>query len=278
LLYKYTTNYNYSAQLFLQQYTQTKKKKACKILALAPSYSNKNAPTWRNPYEQDLRKMLDRLPGATRELDSLESMFGGTFLRDMDANETKFKEVAHSYDILHLAVHGLVDHDKPELSGLALEEDNDTIHDNILYAYEIKQLDLKAQMVVLSACETGIGKYQRGEGVLSIGRGFMYAGVPSLVTTLWKLNDYTSTFIITEFYKNIRKGQAKDEALRNAKLLYLQRNHGINSHPALWACLVQVGNYEPLNIQPNRFKQYMIIIGIIALLLAIAIFLKQRKK
>ncbi|MFK7796618.1 MAG: CHAT domain-containing protein [Aureispira sp.] len=278
LLRQYTTNYNYSAYLFLQQQTQTNNKKACKILALAPSYSNKNAPTWRNPYERNLRKILDQLPGATRELDSLEAMFGGAFLRDQEANETNFREIAASYDILHLAVHGLVDEAKPELSGLALEEDNHSVQDNILYAYEIKQLDLNAQMVVLSACETGIGKYQRGEGVLSIGRGFMYAGVPSLVTTLWKLNDNTGPFIITEFYKNLHKGLPKDEALRQAKLLYLNRYNGIASHPALWACLVQVGNYAPLNIQPNHSNQYVIIIGALIFLLGIGIFILQRKK
>lgn len=276
LLRQYTTNYNYSAYLFLQQRTQSKKN--CKILALAPSYSNKNAPTWRNPYEQNLRKMLDQLPGATRELDSLESMFGGAFLRDQEANETNFRKIAASYDILHLAVHGLVNEAKPELSGLALEEDNHSVQDNILYAYEIKQLDLNAQMVVLSACETGIGKYQRGEGVLSIGRGFMYAGVPSLVTTLWKLNDNTGPFIITEFYKNLHAGLPKDEALRQAKLLYLERYNGIASHPALWACLVQVGNYAPLNIQPNRSNHYIIAIGVLVFLLGIVIFIKQRKK
>lgn len=278
LLREYTTNYNYSAQLFLQQCKQPPKNRGCEILALAPSYSNKTAPNWRNPYEQKIRQELPELPGAIRELDFLKGLFRGTFLYNKAANETNFKEKAPNFSILHLAVHGLVDQEKPELSGLALEEDNCREEDNILYAYEIKQLDLEAQLVVLSACETGIGKYQRGEGVMSIGRGFMYAGVPSLMTTLWSLNDYSSSIIIKEFYQNLQDGMPKDKALRQAKLHYLDNYNGVASHPALWACFIQVGDYAPLVIETNDQQWYYAIAAVLALLSSIVIFIKTRKK
>ncbi|MGH1339152.1 MAG: CHAT domain-containing protein [Aureispira sp.] len=278
LLRDYTTNYNYSAQLFLQQRAQIQKNSACRILALAPSYSNKTAPNWRNPYERKLREHLEELPGAVRELQFLDKLFGGDFLYNKDANETNFKKKAPAYDILHLAVHGLVDNKKPELSGLALEENNSRLEDNILYAYEIKQLDLQAQLVVLSACETGIGKYQRGEGVMSIGRGFMYAGVPSLMTTLWSLNDQSTPFIMKAFYQNLQNGLPKDKALRHAKLHYLKHYNGVAAYPALWACFVQVGDYAPLKIKPNYQKWYYGGVGILAVLLIIFVFLKMRKK
>lgn len=278
LLHQYTTNYNYSAQLFLQQKTKRVKKKGCEILAVAPSYSNKSAPEWRNPYERQLRKELTELPGAVRELNFLKELFGGEFLYKEEANEANFKEKAPSYEILHLAVHGLLDEEKPELSGLALEEDNSREEDNILYDYEIKQLDLQAQLVVLSACETGIGKYQHGEGVMSIGRGFMYAGVPSLMTTLWSLNDYSGYIIIKEFYQNLQNGLPKDEALRQAKIHYLQQHNGVVTHPSFWACLIQVGDYNALNIEPNNQKWYYGIAGLLVLLLGIGIFIKIRKK
>lgn len=278
LLRDYTTNYNYSAQLFLQQRAQRKQRKGCKILALAPSYSNKNAPEWRNPYERQLRRELPGLPGAVRELDFLKSLFRGDFLYNEAANETNFKKKAATFDILHLAVHGLVDENKPELSGLALEEDNSREEDNILYAYEIKQLDLEAQLVVLSACETGIGKYQRGEGVMSIGRGFMYAGVPSLMTTLWSVNDYSSSIIIKKFYENLQQGMPKDEALRQAKLHYLDHFNKVAAYPALWACFVQVGDYAPLNMASKHQPWYYLAIGLVVLLIGIIVFIKMRKK
>lgn len=278
LLHQYTTNYNYSAQLFLQQKAKRAKKKGCEILAVAPSYSNKNAPEWRNPYERQLRRELAELPGAVRELNFLKELFGGDFLYEEEANEANFKQKAPSYEILHLAVHGLLDEEKPELSGLALEEDNSREEDNILYDYEIKQLDLQAQLVVLSACETGIGKYQHGEGVMSIGRGFMYAGVPSLMTTLWSLNDYSGYIIIKEFYQNLQNGMPKDEALRQAKIYYLQQHNGVVTHPSFWACLIQVGDYNALNIEPNNQKWYYGAAGILVLLLGIGIFIKIRKK
>ncbi len=280
LLRQYATNYNYSAQLFLQQRAQRKKKQPCSILGLAPFYSNKTAPKWRNPYEQQLRKELPALSGAVKELEFLSQSLNlkGSFLYGEAANEANFKAKAAQFNILHLAVHGLVNEEKPELSGLALEEDNNREEDNILYAYEIKQLDLQAQLVVLSACETGIGKYQHGEGVMSIGRGFMYAGVPSLMTTLWNLNDYSSLMITKEFYKNLENGLAKDEALRQAKLSYLDDMQGITTHPALWACFVQVGDYAPLTLQHNYQQWYFLALGLLILVIALVIFMKMRKK
>lgn len=278
LLRTHTIHYNYSALLLLAQRADASRKAGHKILAFAPSYSNKKAPEWRNPYERQLRQRLEELPGATQEFNFLKRHFGGLFLNKEKASETAFKKNASQYDILHLAVHGIVDHEKPELSGLALEEDNSRQEDNILYAYEIKQLDLKAQLVVLSACETGNGRYQRGEGVLSIGRGFMYAGVPSLLTTLWSLNDDTGAFIIEQFYENLRQGMDKDEAIRQAKLSYLDNRNGIAAHPALWACFVQVGDYSSLEIAPPFIWYHYLYAGLGLLVLVALFFVYKTRK
>ncbi|MBL4648330.1 MAG: CHAT domain-containing protein, partial [Aureispira sp.] len=176
----------------------------------------------------------------------------------------------------HFAVHGLVDTKNPEYSGLALSEDGSKTEDNILYTYEIKQLDLNADLVVLSACETGIGKYQLGEGILSIGRDFMYAGVPSMLTTLWSLNDYSSSIIIEQFYTNLGAGMDKDEAIRQAKLFYLDNYNGLSTHPAFWACFVQIGDYNSIPIHKNLMLWY---IGFaVAAVLAFMGFLFRKNK
>ena len=90
-------------------------------------------------------------------------------------------------------------------------------------------------MVVLSACETGIGKLQRGEGIISLARAFAYAGAKSIVTSLWSVNDQKTKDLMLLFYKNLRKGKSKSEALREAKLSFIAKNDNPNAHPFFWA-------------------------------------------
>jgi len=248
LVKDYIVSYNYSGTLLLAQQAAQKNIINGNILALAPSYADNTTPEWRGERETNLREHLIELPGAEEEVSKLRELFVGKFFIGADANESIFKENAEQHGILHLAMHGLVDKKNPEFSGLAMTEDRGKGEDNFLYAYEIKQLELNAGLVVLSACETGIGKYQRGEGVVSIGRGFIYAGAPALLMTLWSLNDQSGAIIIEKFYKNMSEGQPKDEAIRNAKLYYLDKFPSRYSHPFMWAAFIQVGDYSPIKI------------------------------
>jgi CHAT domain-containing protein len=277
LIRDYKVNYNYSATLWIEHLIKKTIPKNGQILALAPNYKNKTAPEWRSPYEKKLRKELVKLPGAIRELEFLKWTFAGSFLTNNAATETAFKKEVLDYSILHFAVHGLVDTKNPEYSGLALSEDGSKTEDNILYTYEIKQLDLNADLVVLSACETGIGKYQLGEGILSIGRDFMYAGVPSMLTTLWSLNDYSSSIIIEQFYTNLGAGMDKDEAIRQAKLFYLDNYNGLSTHPAFWACFVQIGDYNSIPIHKNLMLWY-IGFAVAAVLVFMGFLFRKNKK
>lgn len=278
ILRNYTINYNYSATLLLRQLGQTRMATNHNIFALAPSYEESIAPEWREKQAVLLRDKLGELPGAIEEVNALKEKFSGKFLVGTAANETLFKEEASTYGILHLAMHGLVNHKQPNFSGLALTEDHSKTEDNFLYAYEIKELDLHADLVVLSACETGSGKYQRGEGVVSIGRSFMYAGTPALLMTLWKLNDQTGSFIIAEFYKNIQAGMTKDEAIRQAKLIYLNQASMSSAHPFLWAPFIQVGDFSPISINSRSSNLWIYAtVGSILLLLSL-LYLKIKKE
>lgn len=284
LLNRYSINYNYSALLFIQQRKQ-RSTAANQIFALAPTYNYPTSP-WRNPQEIARRKHFQELPGASNELQFLKNRFAGLFVykdntAEREATERAFRKHALKYGILHLAVHGVVDREKPELSGLALEEDSSRTFDNFLYAYEIKQLDLQqTQLVVLAACKTGDGQFQRGEGILSIGRSFMYAGVPSLLTTLWNLNDHTSATIVENFYQYLAEGKTKDEALRQAKIDYLTNNgQGIAAHPQLWACFVQVGDYTSISIAPQSIfirYPYLVYSSVGGALVLLLLFLRIR--
>ena len=278
LLRDYKVSYNYSGTLLMAQ--QAKKENIINgnILALAPSYAPTEMPNWREKREVELRKTLIELPGAVNEVSKLEELYAGQFYIGQQANETIFKTSAPKHGILHLAMHGLVDQKDPEYSGLALTEDQSKEEDNFLYAYEIKQLGLQAGLVVLSACETGIGKYQRGEGVVSIGRGFMYAGAPSLLMTLWSLNDQSGAAIIEQFYHNLSQGMEKDEAIRQAKLFYLDNYPNEYTHPFMWAAFVQVGDYSSIKINHKKNWNYYIIGTVIFLLISFFLLILKKQK
>lgn len=259
LINDYTISYNYSGSLLIAQQSQKNQIVNGDILALAPSYASANTPEWRGEREATLRKGLIELPGAAEEVSKLKTLFAGKFFIGAEANELLFKKEAPQHGVLHLAMHGLVDKTNPEFSGLAMTEDNNKKEDNFLYAYEIKQMSLKAGLVVLSACETGIGKYQRGEGVVSIGRGFMYAGAPALLMTLWSLNDQSGALIIESFYKNLSSGMQKDVAIREAKLGYLTQCSPTAAHPFLWAAFIQVGDYSAITV--NTKSSWLLYMG-----------------
>lgn len=278
LIQKYKVNYNYSAGLFLQHSANQKSTKNGQILGLAPDYKEKTTPEWRNPKEQKIRTALRELPGATLELSFLETHFKGSFLHHEFATEQEFKQKAAEFSLIHLAVHGLVNRSHPELSALVLFEDNSKKEDNILYAYEIEQLNLNTDLVVLSACETGIGQYQSGEGILSISRDFMAAGVPSVLSTLWSLNDYSSSILIKQFYNNLSQGMEKDEAIRQAKLHYLEHYQGIAAHPALWACFVQFGDYSSIPIKTNNTNWLFISLTILSVFVVIGFWIFRKRK
>lgn len=278
LLHDFSTNYNYSGRLWLERNALSKKAVNNRILALAPQYSGVELPDWRGQREVDLRKKLTDLPGAFDEVKHLEENYAGDFYSGYAANETLLKKEAANYGILHLAMHGLVNPKKPEFSGLALAEDNSKDEDNFLYAYEIEQLPIHTSLIVLSACETGIGQYQRGEGVVSIGRSFIYAGAPSLLMTLWNLNDQSGAVIIEEFYKNLNEGMEKDEAIRQAKLFFLETYPQEYAHPFLWAPFVQVGSYESISIAAKSNWWPYILLGIVGLFSIILLIYSRRRK
>jgi hypothetical protein len=119
-------------------------------------------------------------------------------------------------------MHGEADFDNPKFGHLIFTNVGvDALEESLLYHYEIANLDLNAQLAVLSACETGVGKYEAGEGVFSLARSFMYAGVPSIVMSLWKVNDQSTSQIMPLFYQNLSKGMEKSRAFTRRQIRIL---------------------------------------------------------
>jgi len=231
---------------------------------MAVTYTNvEKVPDARPATVKQLRKRLSPLKGTAKELALLEEKYDGDYYVDDYASEYYFKKYASQYGILHLAMHGIVQPNYPDLSCMALAEDGYAKEDNLLTINEIKQLDLKCGLVVLSACQTGYGKYQKGEGVISLGRSFMYAGTPAVVMTLWQLSDYSAPVIMDLFYEQLKAGKLKDEALRQAKINYLAKAKGIAAHPAFWACYVQLGNTDNIAVSEPVTHIWWFIIPIV---------------
>ncbi|NTV83405.1 MAG: CHAT domain-containing protein, partial [Bacteroidales bacterium] len=232
------------------------------VLALAPSSSMITRSMLANNAE--LAKELEgdlELPGAIWEAENILKMMKGMKLIGEEATEAEFKKLAPSYDILHFATHTRIDNENPLSSVLSFYPYDGSGEDGMLHTYEIYNLDLKGELAVLSACSTGNGKLEKGEGVISLARAFTYAGMPSVMMTLWDVEDISTGNILPFFYRLLREGYDKDIALRQAKLKYLERTKPeIETHPAFWSGFVLYGN--------NRgFRQEIVGIYTISLLI-----------
>ncbi|UJH68547.1 CHAT domain-containing protein [Allomuricauda sp. SCSIO 65647] len=218
------------------------------------------------------------LPGAEREVRSLAEKLNGKAWLGSSATEKTFKETAHGYQILHLAMHGLLNDTDPMFSKLLFDQDKESAEDGYLNAAEIYNLELNADLAVLSACESGYGKINKGEGMMSLSRAFAYAGCPSLVASLWKVPDETTVSPMIDFYDYLIEGLPIDKALQKSKLDYLQNiENPLYEHPYFWAGFVVHGNTGPLNIEPSRPKGYTY--AVVALLTGlIALFLVRKRK
>ena len=147
------------------------------------------------------------------------------------------------YNYLHFATHGFINEDKPDLSSLVLCQQNRSGEDGLLQAQEIFNLKLNADLVVLSACQTGLGKLVRGEGIVGLTRAFMYAGTPSVLVSLWSVSDISTAILMGEFYKYLIKNKlCRTDALRKAQLSLI--NDPKFAHPFYWAPFVLIGDWR----------------------------------
>src|SRR5262245_5231794 len=152
------------------------------------------------------------------------------------------------YRIIHFATHGLLNSDHPELSGLILSlyAPSGAKVDGFLRMHEIYNLRLSADLVVLSACQTGVGKEIKGEGLVALTRGFMYAGARRVVASLWKVDDASTAALMQDFYRClIKEGRSPADALRQAQLKIMKRNQRWSS-PYYWAAFILQGEYRTL--------------------------------
>ena len=196
--------------------TLSKKKSSKKPVLSSGSF--KSNPTFE---ELNFYK-LARLSNTERELEEISSIFESNqksiHLRN-EALESRAKQLLQKYHYVHFATHGILDEENPEYSGIMLNIiQPDQPEDGFLQSSEVFRLKLNADLVTLSACETGLGKVIKAEGMVGLTRSFLYAGASSIVVSLWSVADDSTANLMINFYRNISQGANKVNALRKAKL------------------------------------------------------------
>lgn len=261
---QYSVSYLYSATIMLEEPKPEKNNR--ELLALAPTYSiEKNETSVAKIVAPERMNLLRPLEYSLHEVNAILSSIKGELLSGEEATEMAFKSEANEYCILHFAMHTLVDDEEPLRSKMVFSLTADSVEDGLLNNYEIYNLNLNANLAVLSACKTGMGKLRKGEGIMSLARGFMYAGVPSIIMTLWEIEDISSADIMDRFYKHLKSGAKVNDALRNSKLEYLQSADPLHAHPYFWAAYVQIGDNSPVMTHSNKEKLTYILTALILL-------------
>lgn len=220
---------------------------------------------------------LGALTFSKVEVTNANSIFGGKAYLDQVATKERFMSMKSAPAILHLAMHASVNDRLPMGSSLWFNSDTDTIGHAALSAAEIYGLSLKTQLSVLSACQTGYGKIAGGEGVFSLSRAFMYAGSPSLLTSLWDSNDKFTTDLMNLFFNRIKAGEGKHRALQQAKLDYLRTTDRVGTHPSNWATFVLIGNEHPVDFPNASWRWWLVFIGVVFLGFLYTYFQKGRR-
>lgn len=204
---------------------------------------------------------LISLNNTIQETKNINNLLNGKIFQNKKANRTFFLKNSSNSKIIHLATHA----NYSQTPTIYFSNDSLKLHE--LYTFKNN-----ADLTVLSACETNLGEIKKGEGTLSLTRGFFHSGSNSVLSSLWNVNDKSTTTIMTEFYKNLKDNQSKNEAISNAKRKYLKTHSLSGKSPYYWASFILIGDTEP--VFSNTIWIY-IAIGL-TLFLLIFYFFKKR--
>ncbi len=267
----YTT---FSASLEFQQ-VPNKIEATTKWIGFAPSYPSQLADSEYQNLDMDrFRGALVPLEWNAREVEEIANNMESSYYLNERATESIFKNNLNKTEILHLAMHALIDDNDPLNSRLVFANNEDDKEDGMLHAFELLNMKCEADMVVLSACNTGFGELVKGEGIISLARGFSYAGTPSVVMSHWQVDDQATSMLMANFYRFLQEGNTKGEALRLAKLEYLVNASPNKSHPYYWGSFVVLGDNTPVFKDDNL----LLMIAVVSILLIIAVIVFNRRK
>lgn len=276
LIREHAISYSYSASLVFSKANTDLQSGSSRLLAFAPSYkpqTNINGQLAFNSRQNSNAA----LPYAKDETNGISKFFDGQILTDYNANKKNFINKLNNFDILHLAMHAELNDENPMYSRLIFSESAYGNNDGTLNTSDIYNMNIKSKLIVLSACNTGDGKIRNGEGVMSLARAFLYAGCPSVVMTLWSVEDRAGSELMISFYNYLAKGFTKDKALQLAKIDYLNNNPASKTHPYFWAAYVPIGDQRAVEKTAEDLSSIAYFVLIAGVGLGITPFFTNRK-
>lgn len=251
--------YSYSLALLAEKQQQQIQTAQKEILGVAPIFKAKH-PLRLGQTNIQLAPLLANMTTTEKLL----ANYQGTTLLNEAAQKNTFLQAAPNYAYLHLASHAQMNDENGDYSFISFSQTSDTVQqENLLFVRELYNVPLKAEMVVLSACETALGELQEGEGIISLARAFAYAGANSIITTLWQVSDQRSAELVTAFYGFLAAGSTKDAALWQAKNTLIEQ--GFNAHPYNWAGFIPIGDMRAIELKKRKDWVYWGIGGFILL-------------
>ncbi len=274
LIHKHTVYYGHS----LKRQADLRLRQKGKVLGIAPGFSRQlkaryldELPAQQSPDSVFLSWL--RTPWSLDFVNQLEAEGWGKALTETAATEQQFLQEAPEAGILHFGTHARLEHEQPLYSFLALTPEPTADEDGYLHTYELYSQPLQARLAVLTACETGLGAYRQGDGVLSLAHAFRYAGCPSVLHSLWSIDDQQTNEIISRFYENLEEDMTYAEALRAAKLSYLEEAGNELQSPYYWGGLVLTG--DNLSYSSGNDSYFFWLVGLSLVLAGTLIYRKK---
>lgn len=270
LMDDYAISYAYSASWLQTKQQQRHHYFEKEYLGVAPVFTGQEGAM-----DKGKGGSLTPLKFNTQEVTQVKNILNGEILQGLQATKTAFKAIANKYRILHLATHGKSNNEAGDYSFLAFSSTVDSTTNSFFYVKDLLDLALPTELVVLSACETGTGEIQKGEGVVSLGKGFSYAGVKSLLTTLWTVSDQATSKLIPLFFKELKAGHSKDKALQFAKQQFLKENR--DAHPYYWSGYIMIGDTTPMKFGVMKTSVFWLGGIVVSLSLGLLFLLFRRR-
>lgn len=214
------------------------------------------------------------LENSGEEIKSIAKYFRTRVFKNKKAGEPTLRRALQKKSVIILSTHGIMNIRHPMESRLLL---NPGQADGSLYLFEMLSIKIRSALVILDACNTGMGKLQVGEGIMSMARGFQFAGVPTVITTLWTIDDQSSATVMKYFFKNLHNGMEQGEALMRARNSYIDQSAKANGAPYFWAGQVLIGDPGSIAIKPRTSTLVLISVLIVTILSLFVIIYKRRR-
>ncbi len=272
LLHKFSVHYAYSATLWNKQLSEPEHMAGQFWAGFAPEYFQTQAANYNASKE-----WVSILPGAQEEVEELSELLGGDLYTGEKATKSALLEAGKNYKVMHLAMHSTINNDQPMYSSFLFtpEVEND---EEQLSVSELFHQNFNAELVVLSACNTGYGRLLPGEGVLSLSQAFTAAGCPATLMSLWMVPDKETKTLMNNFYKGIMAEKSKTAALHSAKIEYLKyANNDRMIHPFYWAGFVLSGNENAI-AKAGNFNVWLVALVVLVLLSGTVLWRKRQLK